>query len=607
MKKDFSTMVSRVSDFPGVYLMKDETGAVIYIGKAYNLKKRVASYFEHRNHKDPKTTILIERIASFETMVTATEQEALILEATLIQRYKPRYNVILKDDKRYPSLRLEIQNPYPNIQLVRKIRRDESLYFGPYTSSTALHQTLRFIHKNFKLRKCKSPVVRRRHRPCLNYQMGVCLAPCCFEIDSQKYSDIVNEVRLFLEGRTRTLIQKIRKDMLAAAENEDFEKAANLRDKLFSFEKIFEKQVAVTNDFMDRDVISIARDNQYALVVALIVREGSIQGIHQYSISDVISSDSEIIAAFLRHFYAFSRDIPDEIIIPTFLEEAGFYEKWLADLGRKKIHILTPRRGDKAKLLDMAFKNAENRLLDMAAELKDQSDLLVRVQRNLKLIKYPRRIECFDISGIFGKQLVAGQVVYIDGRPAKTSYRRYSIKTVNIQDDYASMVEILNRRFKARGTADSFPDLLMIDGGKGQLNIAVSILKKLCLNQRLDIISIAKGDKKRGEIHDKIYKPDRLNPIKLTGRGDVLLFLQQVRDEAHRYSITFHRGKRSKALMQSVLDGIPGIGRKRKMLLLNQFSSINAIRKASTDELTKLPGMNNAVVNSIREALSKTA
>jgi excinuclease ABC subunit C len=605
MEKDFSEMVYRLPELPGVYLMKDVSGSVIYVGKAFNLKKRVASYFEHKNHKDLKTGILVEKIATFETMVTTTEQEALILEASLIQRYKPRYNVILKDDKRYPSLRLDHQNPYPTIQLVRKIKRDGSLYFGPYTSAAALRQTLKFIHKRFRLRKCKSPIVKSRSRPCLNYQMGVCLAPCSFNVDPLQYSDIVTEVRLFLEGRTQALIRKIREEMLGAAEKENFEAAAALRDKLFSFEKVFEKQVVVTTDFVDRDVLSIARDSQNSLVAALIIRDGVVRGIYQYSLKDIISSDSEIIVAFFRHFYASSHSLPAEIIVPIIMDDAGFYEKWLADLGGKKINIINPRRGDKAKLLHMAFKNAENRLMELAADQETQNVLLIKVQRNLKLIRYPRRIECFDNSGISGKQLVAGQVVYIEGCPDKPSYRRYSIKTVDIQDDYACMEEILNRRFKPGSADDSFPDLLIVDGGKGQLNIAVSVLKKLGLSHRLDIIGIAKGEKKSGKVHDKIYKPGRMNPVNLTGKGDVLLFLQQVRDEAHHYSISFHRHKRTKDGMRSFLDDIAGIGRKRKNALLKHFSRIKDIKQASVDELTKLPGMNRNLANSIREALSK--
>jgi excinuclease ABC subunit C len=435
--------------------------------------------------------------------------------------------------------------------------------------------------------------------------MGVCLAPCCFEIDVRQYSDIVMEVRLFLEGHTRALIRKIKNEMLTAAENQEFEKAAKLRDKLFSFEKVFERQVVVTTDFMDRDVISIARNSQYTLVLLLKIREGIMQGVVQYSLKDVISSDSEIVSAFLRHFYASAPFIPDEIIIPVMIEEIDFFVNWLSDAGRKKIKIIRPHHGDKAKLLQMAFQNAENRLMALTAEQEVRNNLLIHVQKNLKLIRYPRRIECFDNSGISGRQLVAGQVVYVDGSPDKSSYRRYAIRTVDTQDDYACMQEILTRRFSAERKDELFPDLVMVDGGKGQLNIAVSVLKKLGISHRVDIISIAKSIKKNGKIQDKIYKPERVNPINLNEKGDVLLFLQQIRDEAHRYSIAFHRQKRAKATMQSFLDGVPGIGRKRKMLLLNHFSSISDMKRASVDDLKKLPGMNRTIADSILEAISK--
>jgi excinuclease ABC subunit C len=479
------------------------------------------------------------------------------------------------------------------------------LYFGPYASATALRQTLKFIHKTFKLRKCKSNAIKPRSRPCLNFQMGACLAPCSFIIDPRQYADIVTEVRLFLEGRRQALIRKIRKEMLAAAEKEDFETAASLRDKLFSFERVFEKQVVVTTDVADRDVVSIARDSRHALVLALIIREGVVQAMHQYSLKDVISSDWEMIGAFFRHFYLSSQSFPDEIIIPEKMDDVGFYEKWLADLSGKKIHIIAPCRGDKAILQHMALKNAESRLAELAADQEAKNDLLDKVQRNLKLIRYPHRIECFDNSGISGKQLVAGQVVYTDGCSDKRSYRRYSIRTIDIQDDYACMNEILNRRFKTGNVDDSFPDLLIVDGGKGQLNIAVSVLKKLGLSHRMDIISIAKGEKNSGKVHDKIYKPNRMNPVNLMGKGEVLLFLQQIRDEAHRYSIAFHRHKRTKDVTRSFLDDIAGIGRKRKNTLLTHFQSINDIKKASVDELTRLPGMNRNAANSIRDAFSK--
>jgi excinuclease ABC subunit C len=393
--------------------------------------------------------------------------------------------------------------------------------------------------------------------------------------------------------------------MLDAAEKQDFETAANLRDKLFSFEKVFEKQVVVTTDLVDRDVISIARDSQYALVVAMIIREGVVQRIYQYSLKDIISSDSEIIGAFFRHYYASSLHLPDEIIIPAIMDDVVFYEAWLSDLGQKKINIIRPRRGNKVKLLHMTFKNAENRLMELAQDKEVKNDLLMNIQRSLKLIRYPRRIECFDNSGISGKQLVSGQVVYVDGCPAKQLYRRYSIQTVEIQDDYACMEEVLSRRFNHRSADESFPDLLIVDGGKGQLNIAVSVLKKLGLCHRLDIIGIAKGEKKSGKVYDKIFKPDRMNPINLTGKGEVLLFLQQIRDEAHRFSIAFHRHNRTKEAMRSFLDDIPGIGRKRKNVLLRHFPSINEIRKASAEELKKLPGMNRNVADSIREVLSE--
>ncbi len=602
MNKIDSEMISRIPEHPGVYLMKDANNAVIYVGKASNLKKRLSTYFENQQHKDAKTAVLVEKIASFETIVTHTEQEAFVLEASLIQQYKPRYNVILKDDKKYPSLRIDLEKPYPIIQWVRKIKADGALYFGPYASATALRDTLKFIHKNFKLRKCKSPDVKPRKRPCLNYQMNVCYAPCCFEVSHSQYAEIVHEVRMFLEGRPQALIRKVRTEMMAAAEKQDFEKAAQLRDRMYSLEKIIEKQLVVSSDFSNRDVIGLARNSKYVLIAVLKIREGRVQGIHPYSLNDDLSSDGEIIGAFLRHFYRPLSDMPDEILVPCPMEEMIYYQQWLRELSRRTIHLIFPRRGDKAKLLEMAFKNAEGRLMELMAGQTALDDVLIDVQQTLKLIRYPNRIECFDNSGFAGKHLVAGRAVYISGRPAKAEYRHYALQSVSTQDDYACMAEVLTRRFESQDSFQNYPDLIIIDGGKGQLHVAVSILKKFGLYPRIDVISIAKSTSHHGGTDDKIFKPDRVNPLNLRGKKEVLLFLQQIRDEAHRFAIAYHRKKRKKKFYQSVLDDIPGIGRKRKIMLLNRFGSIQEIQNASMDELIRIPGINRRIAQSIHNA-----
>ncbi len=590
---------------PGVYIMKNAQQRIIYVGKAANLKNRLASYFSGSQHTDIKTGVLVEQIASFETIQTSSEKEALILESNLIKKHRPRYNVILKDDKRYPSLRLDMKSDYPCLQVVRKIRNDGAVYFGPFASASAVRQTLKLIHKTFRLRKCTATRVKLRSRPCLYYQMGLCLAPCCKSVSRSAYHDIVNEVRMFLNGRTSELPAKIRLEMAAAAERQEYEKAAQLRDKLFAIEKTFEKQVAVTTDFVDRDVIGMASDPPYTLLWVMFVRNGFMQGAKDFRVDEDTATDPEIIGAFLKQHYEDASDFPKEILIPCEHEDKSLYEEWLSQKKGKKVGLHHPKRGDKVRLIRMAEENARTRLSQrIEAEMANQS-LLEGLRQELRLERSPRRIECVDNSGISGQELVAGIVVYEDGVPNKSEYRRYIIRNVDQADDYACMREVLERRFAPGHTAtDVLPDLLVIDGGKGQLNIAVSVLDKLGLLQEFPAIGIAKADPDRGETSDKVYVPGRRNPLNLTAHRDVLYFIQRIRDEAHRYAITYHRQKRTKTALRSRLDGIQGIGEKRKAVLLKHFKSIQKIKAASVEELAGLPGMNRRAAENIQKTLN---
>jgi excinuclease ABC subunit C len=592
---------------PGVYLMKDAGGRVIYVGKAANLKSRLSSYAVSAPHPDAKTAVLVEKIADIETIVTATVQEALILEANLIRRHKPPYNVILKDDKRYPSLRLDITSPYPCLQLVRKTQRDGALYFGPYASATALRQTVKLINKTFKLRKCRTPEVRKRPRPCLNHQMELCLAPCSLPVDPSVYNDMVDEVRMFLSGRTRVLMDKIKAEMQAAAQRQEFEQAARFRDKLFAVQQVIEKQDVVTNDFLDRDVVGIARDNGRAMVAVMFIRDGRLLGVRQYPVREALSGDAEIIDAFFRHYYVQTHDIPEEILVPIPLADAGLYAQWLSGLKTRKVGILTPQRGYRIRLLKMAAENAALRLKAFIDFENTGKAALESVQHHLKLTRYPRRIECFDNSGISGKHLVAGRAVFINGRPDPALHRRYLIRTVtDVQDDYACMKEVLSRRFHKSRSSEEMPDLLMVDGGKGQLHIAVSVLDEFGLDQEIDVVGIAKGEGTEGAGQDKIYKPGRANPLNLTRQADVRGFLAGIRDEAHRLAVTFHRKTRNRSTLRSRLDFVSGIGPKRKAALLKTFGGIDGICRASIDELAALPGMNRKIASRVLAALSLT-
>jgi len=600
--------LAKVSSQPGVYVMKDSHGKVIYVGKARSLKKRLASYFARignsASRMDMKTEILIRNISDFDTIITDSEKEALILESNLIKRYKPRYNVILKDDKRYPSLRLDIKDPYPNLIVVRKIAKDGALYFGPFSSSVAVQKTLKIIHKTFRLRKCKQKDFNRRTRPCLNYQIASCLGPCCLEVDNKIYDNIIKEVVLFLKGRTPDLIKKIKQEMISAANVHDFEKAAVLRDKMFALEQTLEKQVAVTNDFKDRDVLGVARSDENSMLTILFIRSGFLIGTRNFKFSKTMSTDSEMIGEFIRQYYDATRFIPKEILTPKPPEDAFLTEEILSAVKGQKVKILSPKRGEKVRLIKMAYQNAQNSLREFIADMSRDFQLFVRLQQRLKMDRIPFRIECFDNSSISGKDAVSCMVVFEKGKPNKSLYRKYKLKTAIAKDDYACMAEVLYRRYGKDKTSESYPDILMVDGGKGQLNIAVSVLTSLKLEKKIQLISIAKRNDKKGETQDKIYKPGQANPVNLGREGDLVLFLERIRDEAHRFAISFHRKRRIKTLMRSSLDSIQGVGEKRKLILLKHFKSIKKIRAATLEELSALPGISYKLAKTIKNGLS---
>ena len=595
--------LTRVSHEPGVYLMKDVAGHVIYVGKARDLRKRLASYFKSAGQLDIKAGILVDKISDFDTIITRTEKEALILESNLIKRHRPRYNVVLKDDKRYPSLRIDLNDKYPNFSIVRKIGKDKALYFGPFASAHAVRETLRTINKTFKLRKCKARDFKTRTRPCLHCQMDGCLAPCCLDVDPDVYGEQVNEAIMFLKGRTPDLIRKVKKQMESCAREQQFERAARLRDKIFSLERTIEKQIAVTTDFKDRDVFAIARSEESSVVTVMSVRNGFLTGTRHYSFTETLSTAEEMMAAFIRQYYERHPFIPDELLVSIDAADAELTAEWLGNFKKRKVKILRPMRGEKAQLVAVAIHNAENELSSLIASRSAEMDLLLRLQKKLKMKRLPERIECFDNSNISGTQAVAAMVVFEYARAKTSFYRKYRIKTVSEHDDYAYMEEVLNRRFGKGEAAKPYPDLLMVDGGKGQLNIALAVTGALNLTHEFDIIGIAKKDEKKGESRDKIFKPGRANPLNFGRDEDLLLFLQRIRDEAHRFAISFHRKRRKKISLQSELDTIPGIGKKRKAALLQHFKSVKNIRAADADDISALPGFNRVVADSILKSL----
>jgi excinuclease ABC subunit C len=599
--------LSRTGHEPGVYLLKDENNAIIYIGKARDLRKRLAAYFKNSGQMDMKTGVLVNKICDFDTIITGNEKEALILESNLIKGHRPRYNVVLKDDKRYPSLRLDPEDDYPSFSIVRKIGKDNAVYFGPFASAHAVRETLKTINKTFKLRKCRARDFKTRTRPCLHCQMAGCLAPCCLDVDPRVYQEQVNEAIMFLKGRATDLVAKIKKQMNAAARAQEFEKAARLRDKMFSLQKTIEKQIAVTTDFQDRDVFAIVRSEGDAWITVLNVMGGFLIGTRHFSFEEIISTDEEAMGTFIRQYYEKTTFLPKELLVSMDMEDARLIEEWFKTVKRKKVKILNPKRGEKAKLMHMAVHNAENELQGWIAARTAEMELLLRLQKRLKLVKLPERIECFDNSNISGADPVASMVVFEKGKAKKSAYRKFKIKAVNAQDDYAYMSEVLSRRLgklNPQRASESIPDLLMVDGGKGQLNIALAIIKELGLEGQFELIAIAKKDEKKGEMEDKIFKPHRSNPIVFGKNRDLLLFLQRIRDEAHRFAITFHRKRRTKTALQSELDAIPGIGPKRKAILLKHFKSMKKIREANIDELKALPGISLSTAQAVHRHLN---
>ena len=590
--KKLNLKILNTTESSGVYLMKDSACNIIYVGKAKNIKKRISTYFNKTN-KDIKTKFLVSKIKDFETIITKTEQEAFILESNLIKKHKPHYNIILKDDKRYLSLKIDLKEKYPRITFVRKTKeRDGSIYFGPFASSSSVRETIKLIDKIFKIRKCKRKNFLKRTRPCINYQMGRCLAPCYFDISEKAYKDMTGEVILFLKGRRNELVAMIKEDIKKASLNKNYEFAALLRDKLFAVEKVIEKQSVVNTDFLNRDIIAVIKKNSYALVVVLFVRNGFLNGKKHFRFKDVIEDESKILESFIKQYYEASAGtifLPNEIFVNKKLENVGFLEESI------KVKILNPIRGSKKEILSIAEENAKKDLKSFIESDLENEQILINLKRILRLNKMPLKIECFDNSHTSGTMPVSGMVVFENGKKDKKSYRKYILKTEQIGDDYAYMIEVLERRYKKK---ENLPDILLLDGGKGQLSSAGLVLKKLGLENSFSVISIAKKDKQKKETKDKIYKIGRSNELKVDNA--TLMFLERIRDEAHRFVITFQRQKRGKKIIVSFLDKIEGIGRKRKEILIKHFGSIDKIKNASISNLCAVEGITKKIAERIK-------
>ncbi|WP_407424272.1 excinuclease ABC subunit UvrC [Methanobrevibacter sp.] len=557
---------------PGVYIMRDDAGTIIYVGKAKNLVKRVKSYFREKLDR-PKTQILMSHFDSLEYIVTNSEKEALILEATLIKKHRPRYNVQLKDDKRYPYVKITNEK-FPRLIITRDIAKN-GVYYGPFTDAGSVKQTVKFLKSLFKIRTC-----RNMDGPCLNSQIELCHAPCAGNISEEEYSEIINKIDLFFQGKYSTIVKNLKREMADAAMNEEYEKAAVIRDQIASIEDIMEKQfVDLVDDDLDQDVIAVAPGENEVVVIIMPIRNGKIVGRDDFLMSgSQYDSSSEVLFAFIQQYYGYNRHIPKQILLDEGIDDKALLEDWLSDLRGNKVHIKVPQKGVKLRLVKMARKNAEI----IRHQKKNMENALMELKKYLKLEKMPRVIEGYDISNISGKFAVGSKVSFKDGKPNKKSYKHFKMKTPG-PNDFAMMEELLTRRLKMVDS-DPEPDLMVIDGGKGQLGMVCGVLEKLNLTH-IPVIGLAKE-------FEEIYIPNSKRPIIIPKNNNALHLLQQVRDESHRFAITYHRKLRSKNIQASSLDNIAGIGKKRKINLLKEFGSIENIKNASVDDLAKIDGMN---------------
>jgi len=599
--------------------MKNSSGKIIYIGKAVNLRSRVRSYFHSSADHSPKTRRMLFELADIDWIVVGSELESLILEMNLIKKYLPEYNVRLKDDKRYPFIRVHWADPFPKITVIRKQVRDGSRYFGPYTSVWAVHQTLDLLRKIFQYRTCNRIITGEDSRACLYDDIKLCTAPCIGKINQAEYRQMIDDLCKFLEGHTNPILKRLKNDMGLSSHKMDFEKAAILRDQIQAIEKVVERQKIISSSDMNSDAIALARSNGDSCVQIFFIRNGRLIGREYFVLEGTEDeNDSAIISQFIKQFYAESSSIPQEILLPNELEESLIIQQWLNQArGGKKVHFKIPKRGTRHDLIKLAAENAVETLRALKAQWEmdthKQSQALAQIQEALNLDTPPNRIECYDISNTQGTAAVGSMVVFEQGSPNKKLYRRFNIKTVVGPDDFASMEEVLSRRFKRWKSAkedevvgkkldQSFsvlPDLLVVDGGKGQLSRAVKVLAEFRLDKKILAAGLAKE-------HELVFLPDKDIPIELPRSSQGLFLLQRIRDEAHRFAITAHRNLRKKEKFISHLDQIPGIGPTRKKELLKKFGSLNGVKNASISEITTISGITHELAVKISEKLTRT-
>lgn len=583
---------------PGVYLMLDRKGAVLYVGKAKDLRNRLASYARHDTAARDKTAVMLSHVEKVDTLLTRTEKEALILEASLIKQHRPRYNIILRDDKSYPLIKVTIQEEWPRVLMTRRKKKDGARYFGPYASATAMWATLRLLASLFPLRRCKTARLQPRTRPCLNGQMHNCLTPCMDPMISERYQKMVAQVIMVLEGHNRELITSLTRQMQEAAAVLDFEQAASLRDQIQALSQTLEKQVVIASHSRDQDIFGLAREGASLALAILMVRGGMICGSRRFFFADPLGDEGDILAQALLQHYDQDNQPPREILLPCEPADKALLVERLNDLHDERIRLLTPKRGDRLQLVAMANTNASQLFAERDNKAQSWQTLATALVSHLHLQRPPEIIECLDISNISGQQAVGSLVCFQQGEPVKERYRHFKIRTVEGPNDYAMMAEVLERRLQRGLTDNDLPDLLMVDGGRGQLGIALRIAREQGVNdgQPLEWLGIAKEKEEEGE---KLYRPGRKNPIVLPAHHPALLYLMRIRDESHRYGVTFHRRLRAKATLTSELDDIAGIGPRKKQALLKTLGSLTRIREASEETLATVDGIGPELARTI--------
>jgi excinuclease ABC subunit C len=681
-------LVDRLPTDPGCYLFEDRKGRIIYVGKAASLRARVRSYFTRSGDTRSFVALLGRLLGDIKTVVTSTEKEAILLENTLIKAHQPRFNVKLRDDKNFISLKLDLQKDFPRLEVVRRLgpKGGAARHFGPYHSASQARQALRLVNQHFKLRTCTDHVLANRSRPCLEYQIKRCLGPCVLPVTADEYGAQIRDVSLFLEGREVELCDQLKERMLSASQALEYERAAGLRDQLKALTRTLESQRMVSDRFLDQDVMGLYREADKVELCVLTVRQGKLTGSRPFSFSGLETPSEEIVSSFVTQYYLAGEAIPDEVVVPVELEDAATTAEWLRERRGKKVELISPQRGDRRALLEMAVRNAEVAFVAHRRAQDDARELMGKLQRRLRLTRLPRRIECYDMSHLQGQLTVGSMVVFEDGQPAKARYRHFKVRAES-PNDFASMLEVLTRRFKRAQAAESaaetasapapggsggdggdgapaseresasitqaalaeldelsadtpeldddtpgaggtqsfepppplaplpddpwrLPDLLVVDGGKGQLNVAIAVLRELGLWGKLDVISLAKERELAGDgpIHsertpDRVFLPRQKNPVLLRQNTAELFLLARLRDEAHRFAITFHKQLRRRRTLKSALADAPGIGAKRQRALLTHFGSLKRVREATAVQLAAVEGMSAKSAEDLRRYL----